>query len=468
MIQGILSLQFLQGQDKTGEIKPKFEPIQLIFREEKFDEDNFSELLVENDILAIRCHHTIGLSRTKFSYSNFFQGRLNYTPYQVVSYFKQLPDGTQYLTISIFELDDEVELFKDLINEMGSRLDVIFDKLTRARNSEQLSLIENINIRLRNELKFTIFQIDRLSRLDKLQKVALIYNSNERLKILDTLRERPISKDEMKKILRKITVNLSIDFLIQPFLELNIIQQEWIVGEKDKRTGEVTGQGVFLFLKQDIFLVRVPNHNILNHFKKTKNELYPIYRQKTVDFFADYDPFTQPIEETKKLASILLSPDAFDFFVLMRFNHYPLDKIPAIFSEFAVTEFLLDDLERLNVITGVKDNSGRSWIVLLTDIRSKYVPPYNYIQQIKKALRTDPDAKISYEIARKALTVLERKGVFLKKSIKNVKRQKLQDKIEIFEESLILPKKAEIAKFLKHKTPTKSEIAKLLEYGLFR
>lgn len=220
-------------------------------------------------------------------------------------------------------------------------------------------------------------------------------------------------------------------------------------------------------------MARVPNYNILNHLKETKNELYPICRQKVIDFFADYDPFTQPIEETKKLASILLSPDTYDFFLLIRSNNYPLDKIPQIFS--VGTEILLDNLKKLNVITVIKDNSGRSWIVLLTDIRSILVPPYNYIQQIKKALRTDPDVKISYEVAMKALTVLERKDVFLKekieksrkKSIKNVKWQKLQDNIEIVEKSLISPTKSEIAKFLKHKTPTNSEIAELLEYGLF-
>ena len=149
MIQGILTFQFKINLKETGEIEPEFEPIQTTFREEKFDEENFSELLAENDIFAIFYQHTTGLSRVKYSYSNFYQGRLKDTPYQVVSYFKQVADGTQYLAISIFELDDEIEIFEDLIKEMGNRLDVIFDKLTRARNSKQLSLIENINIRLK-------------------------------------------------------------------------------------------------------------------------------------------------------------------------------------------------------------------------------------------------------------------------------------------------------------------------------
>ena len=408
MIQGILTFQFKINQKETGEIEPAFEPIQLIFRDEKFDEDNFSELLVENDIFAIFYQHTIGLFGVKYSYSNFYEGRLKDTPYQVISYFKQVADGTQYLAISIFELDDEIEIFEHLIKEMGNRLDVIFDKLTRARNSKQLSLIENINIRLKNEIKFTIFQVDRLSNLDKLQKTALIYNSNERLKILEILRERPIAKNEMKSLLEKMTSKINVDILLQPFLELNIIRRDWIKGEKDKKTGKITHQGEYLFLVKDIMITRIPNENLLNHFKETKNELLPKYKQKVIDFFANYDPYTESIEETRKLASILLNPDVYDFFVLMRHNHYPMDKIPKIFSEFAVTEILLDDLKKLNIITEIIDDTDRKWICLLTDIQPLIVFPEYLLPKIRAAYKNqDPDAAITYEIAKKALSLLE-------------------------------------------------------------
>jgi len=408
LIQGILTFQFKINQKETGEIEPEFEPIQLIFREDKFDEEDFSELLVQNDIFAIFYQHTTGLFGVKYSYSNFYQGRLKETPYQVVSYFKQVADGTQYLAISIFELDDEIEIFDDLIKEMGNRLDVIFDKLTRARNSKQLSLIENINIRLKNEVKFTIFQVDRLSNLDKLQKAALIYNSNERLKILEILREAPISKKDMKSILEKMTSTINVDILLQPFLELNIIRRDWIKGEKNRKTGEITHQGEYLFLVKDIMIARIPNENLLNHFKETKNELLPTYKQNVVDFFAKYDPYTEALEDTKKLASILLSPDIYDFFILMRHNHYPLDKIPKIFSEFAVTEILLDDLKKLNIIAEIIDDNDRKWICLLTDIKPLIVFPEFMLPKIRAAYKNqDSDGAITYEIAKKALSLLE-------------------------------------------------------------
>ena len=408
MIQGILTFQFKINQKETGEIEPEFEPIQLEFRDETYNEDNYSKLIAENDIFATFYQHTTGLFGVKYSYSNFYTGRLKETPYQVISYFKQSADGSQFLAISIFELDDEIEIFEDLIKEMGNRLDKIFDKLTRAKSSKQLSLISNINIRLKNEVKFTIFQVDRLSNLDKLQKVSLIYNSIERVKILEILRDRPISKRELKDILEQFKSTPNVDILLRPFLELNLIRRDWIKGEKDKKTGEIKHQGEYLFLVKDILMARIPNENLLNHFKETKNELLPEYKQKVIDFFSKYDPYTQPIEEIRKLASIMLNPDIYDFFVLMRHNHYPLDKIPKIFSEFAVTEILLDDLKDLNIITEIKDDKKRSWILLLTDIKPLIIFPEYLLPKIREAFKNkDTDGAITYEIAKKALTLLE-------------------------------------------------------------
>lgn len=409
MIQGIMTFNFLLNQNETtGEINPEFSPIQLVFQNEQFNEENYFELIIENDIFATFYQHTTGLFGTKYGFSNFYEGKLKETPYQVVSYFKQLPDGTQYLTVSAFELDDEIELFEDILKDMAKRLDTIFEKLAKATNTKQLDLISNVNVRLMNELKYTIFQIQRLSQLDRLQKVALIYNSDVRLKMLETLRDRPISKDEMKKIVEKMKPTANIDILLRPFVELNLVRRDWIKGEKDKKTGVIKNQGEYLFLIKDIMFSRIPNENLLKHFKDTNNELIDPFKQKAIDYFSHYDPYVENIEETKKLASILLNPDVYDFFVLMRSNHYPLDKIPKIFSEFAVTEILLDNLKKLNVITEIKDENKRSWILLLTDIKPLTIFPEYLLPKIRAAYRDeDSDGKITYEVAKKALDLLE-------------------------------------------------------------
>ena len=409
MIQGILTFQFnLNQNETTGEINPEFSPIQLVFSNKKFNENNFSGLIVENDIFANFYQHTVGIFSMKYGFSNYYTGHLKDTPYQVSSYFKQLADGTQYLTISLFELDDELELFEDLIKDMGKRLDLIYEKLTKASNTRQLDLISNVNVRLKNELKYTIFQVERLSQLDRLQKVSLIYNSDERLKVLEALRERPLAKSEIKTTIENLKPTANIDILLRPFLELNLVRRDWIKGEKDRKTGVITNQGEYVFLVKDIMFARVPNENLLKHFKETDNDLLPLFKQKSLDFFNNYDPYEEPIENTKRLASILLNPDVYDFFILMRSNHYPLDKIPKIFSEFAVTEILLDNLKKLNVITEIKDQNKRSWICLLTDIKPLTIFPEYLLPKIREAFkREDEEGKITHEIAKKALDLLE-------------------------------------------------------------
>ncbi|MHA1782044.1 MAG: hypothetical protein ACTSUL_01310, partial [Promethearchaeota archaeon] len=343
-----------------------------------------------------------------YGFSNFYEGRLKDTPYQVLSYFKQIPDGTQYLAISIFELDDEIELFEEIIKDTAKRLSDIFERLAKAKTTKQLDLITNINIRLKNELKYAIFQIERLSNLDKLQKTALIFKSDERLKILEILRERPISRKELKTYIEKMKPNANLDILLRPFLELNLIRRDWIKGEKDKKTGIIKDQGEYLFLIKDILFARVPNERLLKHFKDTNNELLEPFKQKTIEFFSKYDPLNEPIEKIKKLATMLLNPDIYDFFLLMRSNHYPLDKIPKIFSEFAVTEILLDNMKKLNIITEITDKNKRKWILLLTDIQPITIFPEYLLPKIREAYRNESnDGKISYEVAKKALNLLE-------------------------------------------------------------
>ncbi|MFX1258302.1 MAG: hypothetical protein ACFFAN_10605 [Promethearchaeota archaeon] len=402
--------QFVLNPSSTGEIEPEFQPIQLVFREDEeyFTKDNFSELISENDIFATLYQHTTGIQHTRGQLSNFFMGRLKETPYQIYSYYRQESDGSQFITLSLFELEDEVELFEDLIKNLASRLEVILQTLVRAKNSKQIDAISNVNIRLANELKFTLFQIERLSNLDKLQKVALIYNSKERLELLNILREKPALKEEIKKKLERINPATNIDILIRPLLELNLIRRDWSKGEKDEKTGIIKNQGEYLFLTKDIILARIPSEMLLTQLNQTRKDLFRKYKQKAIDFFSNYNPITEPIEEKKKLASILLNPDLYDFFALLRNNFYPMDKIPKVFSDFAVTDIILNNLKDLNIITEIQDDENRSWIILLSDIKPLVVFPEYLLPKIRYTYRTiDEEKKVPYEIAKKAYDLLE-------------------------------------------------------------
>lgn len=408
MLESILTFQFILNQKPSGEVEPEFQPIILLFNNDQFSDTNYSDLISKSDIFSIFYHHTTGIHEIRGSFSNFYMGRLKEHPYQVYSYFKQVENETQFVTILIFSLTDDIEIFEEIIKKMAARLDYLYESLEKARTVNQVSLISNINNALEKELKFVNFQIERLFNLDKIQKAALIFNNPERLTILNNLREAPKSKKEMREILEQIKENPNLDLLLEPFLELNLIKRDWIKGERDKKTGIIKDQGECLFLTKDIILVRVPNSNLINYLKENESELYPKYMEKVIEFFSPYDPTNQPAEETKKLASILLNPDLYDNLVLMRNKFYPSDKIPNIFSEFVNVSEILDDLKDFNIITEITDKTGRNWIFLLTDIKPIIFFPEFLLLKIRDAYKTSEHKfKISNEMAKKALELLE-------------------------------------------------------------
>jgi hypothetical protein len=390
------------------QIFPHFQPIELLFQNKEYNKNYFSDLISDKDIYAILYQHTTGIFKDMGVQSTFYRGNLNDSPYQVLSFFIQVETGAQYIALSLFENADDVELYEKLISDMAKNLEHLFISFENAKNTQQISLLSNIRTRITDTLKFAFFQIDRLSNLDKLQKAALIFTSKERLKILDILREGPISKRELKKELSFIIDNPIIDTFIDPFIDLNIVRREWIKGKRDKETGRIKQQGEYYFLIKDIVLARVPNLDLIEQLKKVKPELTAKFEQRLKNFFQVYDPKTQTSEETKKVASLLLDPDVYDSFILLRNKFYPLDKIPKIFSEFANTEQIITQMKESFVLAEIKDEKRRGWILLLADIKPLTFFPEYLLPKIREAYKTsDKRKKITYEIAKKAHDLLE-------------------------------------------------------------
>ncbi len=408
MIEGILSFQFILNQSQTGEIEPEFRPIQLVFKNETFSSSNYSGLISANDLFAIFYQHTTGIYGPKSGKGNFYSGRLKETPHLVISYYRQEMDGSQFITLSIFDLDDDVDMFMDLIKDLAIKLDQSFENLVKAKETKQTAIAARIMSKIKTDIDFTIFQVDRLANLDRLQKAALIFNSEERIEILKILRERPIEKRQLKNDLEKIKPIFSVDLLIEPFLELNLIRRDWIKGIRDKHSGSIEHQGEYLFLVKDIILARIPNDNLLKFLKENNKTLYEKFMGKTIDYFSKYNPLMQTEQDMKKLSSLLLNPDVYDFIVLMRKNYYPIQKIPKIFSPFVSPEALLKELKDLNIMIDIVDDENRTFTLLLTDIKPLVVFPEFLLPKLKKAYNTvDKSKRITLEIAKKALELLE-------------------------------------------------------------
>ena len=408
MIEAILTFEFVLIQKPTGEVKPDFKPIVFHIENKDFKNENLSELTATSDLFSILYHHTTSIREISGGFSNYYEGRLKETPFQVSSYFIQAESGTQYLTLVLFTLDEDLGLYEDIIKSLAKKMDYLFETFETAKKTNQISLISKIHDNIETELKYATFQIKRLTNLDKIQKAALIFNSYERLEILKTLRECPKSKKDVREILERVKENPNLDVLLEPFLELNLIRRDWIKGKRDKVTGLVENQGEYLFLTKDIELLRVPNFDLLNHLKDSKSDLYEKYETQVIDYFSEYDPKDQTLEQKKKLSSILLNPDVYDLFAMLRSKYYPRDKIPNIFSEFADIELILDDLIQLKIITEIKDQKERPWLLLLTDIQPIIFFPEYLLERIKDAYHSqNSEKKIPYEVAKKALDLLE-------------------------------------------------------------
>jgi len=408
MIEAILTFEFVLIQKPSGEVKPNFKPIVSVFENKEISDENLSRLITKSDLFSILYHHTTSIHEIVGGFSNFYEGRLKETPYQVSSYFMQAESGTQYLTILIFTLDEDLGKYEDIFKNLSKKMFYLFETYETTKKTNQVSLISKIHDNIQTELKYAIFQIKRLTSLDKIQKAALIFNSYERLEILKILRESPKPKKEVREALERIRENPNMDVLLEPFLELNLVRRDWIKGKRDKRTGLVQNQGEYLFLTKDIDLMRVPNYDLLDHLKSTKHEIYPKYESKVIDFFSNYNPKTQSIEKRKKISSLLLNPDIYDLFAVLRTKFYPRDKIPNVFSEFADIDLILDDLIQLNIITEIKDQKGKEWLLLLTDIEPVIFFPEYLLENIKKAYHSDDSSKkIPFEVAKLALDLLE-------------------------------------------------------------
>lgn len=126
MIQGILLYEICTF--KPGE--SLFKLIRVVFSNDIYSETSYSDLLAENDIFSVVYHHLTGTTYSRQDdFSNTYQGRLRETKFQVISYYRHLPDGPDFLTILIFDLDDSIDSFIDTINSMSNKLESFFQTM---------------------------------------------------------------------------------------------------------------------------------------------------------------------------------------------------------------------------------------------------------------------------------------------------------------------------------------------------
>lgn len=417
MVVGIIVYQFELSVDESGEIEPNFKELASEFVDE-FKEMPMYEIISINDLFSIYYSHTTGAragfeGEKKTKMRNFFVGRLKESPYQVISYFREGLGGKHYMTISIFKMTEDSERFESIVHVLAGKMDVTLDRMAKG-NLKSIAFVQKIEKAIKSDIKYAIFQIERLTNLSKRQKVGLLYLTPERETTLEMLRSGPVGRTALQYELEKIKQNPNIDLILRPFTELNLIRRDWGEGVKDKRSGIIWGQGEYIFLVKDIVLARKPPKTIID--KMSKNEDYGSkYMEMLKDFYTDYIQNVDYVEESKLLSRFLLNPDINDLLALLGNRSYAREKMPKVMSEFSDVEQVIEDLIDSKIVAAIEDSAGREWICLLGEITPIMVFPEYMVKNIQKRLMKqdrnlvdmhehDP---LTDEVARKSLELLE-------------------------------------------------------------
>jgi hypothetical protein len=378
--RGIIIFQFELNESVLGEIEPEF--VNILSETPDSLQTDLDDLISTNDRFRLFFNHTTGMTmkRRGRSIKNFIIGRLKESPYKILSYYYKTESEAQFLSIALFNKDVEVEVYESIFYQLTEHLASSFEKIG-AGNIRNVQALSDIERSMKNDLKYAIFQIERLTNLSKLQKVGLIFSSFPRMELLRMLREGPIARSQLNEKIQEIKSNSNLDILLKPFIELNLIRRDWVHGVLDKNTGRIQAQGEYIFLVKDITLIRKPPSLLLAEMKHNKliGTHYQDYIQK---YYTEYNPFVDLAKESESLSKFLLDPDVFDFLALLKTRAYPLKKLPNVLSSFSDINDVLAKLIESKIITIIKDSLDMKWICLIAEIYPMIIFPEYLINKI--------------------------------------------------------------------------------------
>ncbi len=415
MVVGIIVYEFDMNKMPSGDIEPEFRVIVSKLAEEiKEDGKKEWDLISLDDKFSVFFNHTTGSTykvnkEEESQEENIFIGQLKDTPYKVISKYHEEIDETQYLIVTIFELDEDIGLYENIIHDMFHKFEDIFVE-RRGGNFKDIRFVNRMNEKMERAISFAFFQIDRLSNLDKIQKIASIFADPLRFKTLELLQQGPISRNILKGEIEYIKEYTNLELVLKPMLELSLVRRDWVKGHRDKDTGLMIGEGEYLFLVKDVALIRKPPTEIYKKMEKDPN-IGQQYLEYEDEFYRNYDPFPNLMEESKLLAPFLLDPDIYDLLSLLKTSTYPLSKFPKITSKFVNIKDIMEILHEAGIIAYLEDEQERKWVVLVSEIKAVITFPEFLIPRILELLNKDSKVTDMYyvdkEIAQIGLDLLE-------------------------------------------------------------
>lgn len=404
--------KFEVNPDEEGNIEPEF--VLVTSRLNKQFSGSTSSIVSEDDLYGIFFNHTTSeASRAEGDTRlNLLHARLKSTPYKVITAYHQEEDESQYLAVVAFQLSESPETYESIVVQMNSRLKAQFHALATG-NLRDAAFVDGVKKEMEKELEFAEFQMERLANLDKTQKVALIYSTPDRIRIVKALHKGPVQRDALLYFLEKHSESPNLDALLRPFVELGLVRRDWMRGERDPRTGLSRGEGEYVFPTKDVALLLTPPEKIVEKMRKN-DRVGPAYLKMVRRFYETYEPFADLVGESRRLAQFLLDPDLYDFLGLLEGNFYPKVKLPSISSGFSNENELLERLVKEGVVASIEAD-GQEWICLLGKITPVTVFSEHVILRLKQRLamettvdnQTALDGPITKDVALRAIEYLE-------------------------------------------------------------
>ncbi|MHA1791642.1 MAG: hypothetical protein ACTSVI_03290 [Promethearchaeota archaeon] len=414
MPYGLIILSYRIDLD-AEEIEPEFK----VEAKENMDDDiDVEKMFSLDDQFRVYYAHTAGEMGTgEGTGAGYYTGRLRDSRCSIISYYSGLSKDSkkpEYLICALIQPDESFDIFKDIMEEYRTESLRLLDKL--GDNDEKLvgtKLWKEVHDKLDSTLKYILFQMSRLVNLNNEQKIAMIFNSLERIAILRKLAQGPIAKEKLREFMEQTALTLypNMELLLKPFVACDLIRRDWSKGEKDPKTGRIKGRGEYIYLVKDISLIRVPPQEML----KKVNEKKPPFDDKNFEkkyllavqeFFYNYNPLDDlDYKDSGDLAKILLDPDTYDFLVLLRYRAYPKRKIPKV--GYGDTNIVLKKLLDLNIVTLIEDKKGEPWVVLLSDPHAFMLFPEYMLENIRQRLDQKAIDPILKQVALQHLNYLE-------------------------------------------------------------
>jgi hypothetical protein len=419
MLGAIIIYKFELSQSETGDITPQFIEIAKESTEELRDVLHESSIIIDplqsasspsgiislDDLYGIFYNLTTGKTKdnTKRE-TEVVEQTLQDTPYKVLSHFFQLDSEHQYLYLAFFDAIDTLDEFYPLFGQLSNRITVAI-RYSNASAKESQYVIITLADRLKYEIKNIMLQVERFFNLTKTQKLAIIFSSPERSYALEELRKGPVSRAKLEQGLQKFKKIPNVDAVMKTFLELNIVRRDWVKPYFDKKTKTKFEEGEYYFLIRDIALIRKHPAEIFAKLKKDSN-IGKKYETRLVEFFHRYNPFSDLIGESKKLAKYLLDSEVYDLLALLKTQYYPMDKFPKVLTDMGELEDLIVRLREDELVYVIQDQDERRWVCLLNEIVPLVTFPEYLVEEItektaikKQTSKTSKSQQLKREIS---------------------------------------------------------------------